>query len=110
MTPIDLSNQEKLEEVYKVTIENNEILRSLRRQQRIANAFRILYWLVILISIGGAYYYVRPIVTAFTGNSIKVQEGLNQFDVLRKQFPEAQLLEKFINSIQSENTAPRTQN
>ena len=36
MSGTDLNNQEKLEEVYHMTLENNEILRAMRKEQHIA--------------------------------------------------------------------------
>jgi hypothetical protein len=92
----DLTNQEKLEEVYAMTMENNEILRSIRRQQNIGYFFKIFYWIVILASLGGAYYYVKPIVNAFTGSG-SASETIKQFNQLRSQLPEAKLIDQFFH-------------
>ena len=100
----DLTNQEKLEEVYAMTMENNKMLRSMKRQQTFANIFRLLYWIVIIISLGGVYYYVRPIVDAFTTNGGKIEESINQFNILRAQFPEAKLFDQIFHK----NTDPIT--
>ena len=83
----DLNNQEKLEEVYEMTLENNQILRSMRKQQYIANAFRFIYWLVILGALGGAYFYVRPVIKAVSDNKTKFQQAFEQFNQIRSQFP-----------------------
>ena len=93
----DLNNQEKLEEVYHMTLENNTILRSIRRQQHIANAFRFLYWLIILGALGGAYYYVRPVIDAFSSNGGKINSTLDQFNELRSQIPESKLINQMLN-------------
>ena len=95
----DLNNQEKLEEVYHMTLENNEILRSIRRQQHIANAFRFLYWLIILGALGGAYYYVKPAINAISDNKQKIDSTLEQFNELRSQLPESKLINQMLNSL-----------
>ena len=87
MAGTDLTNQEKLEEVYKLTLENNHMLHSMRNRERVANAFRILYWLIIIGSIFGAYYYVRPILDVFTTNKGKIDDTLNQFQSIMNQLP-----------------------
>jgi hypothetical protein len=58
----DLTNQEKLEEVYKLTLENNHLLHKMQSRDRIAYIFRVIYWLIILGALGGAYYYIRPFI------------------------------------------------
>lgn len=95
----DLNNQEKLEEVYHLTVENNEILRSMRRQQHITNAFRFIYWLVILGALGGAYYYIRPILGGIADNKSKIDTTLKQFEDLRAQLPETKLLDQLLNGV-----------
>lgn len=90
--------QEKLpslEDLYKLSLENNKILRSLRRHQRIGLFFTILYWGIIIASLLGAYYYIRPVVGALTNNNQQVQSTLDQFEALRAQLPEAQMFENF---------------
>lgn len=94
------NNEQKLEAIYEMTLENNEILRTIRRQQYFANALRVLYWLVILGAIGSAYYFVRPVVSALSSNSSKLEEAYTQF---RGQLPETKLIEKVINDIRSKN-------
>src|SRR3989344_3991255 len=40
--------------------ENHQLLRKLYNQARIARAVKLLYWLVIIGSALGAYYYLQP--------------------------------------------------
>jgi hypothetical protein len=109
MAVTDLTNQEKLEEIYELTVENHDILRSMRRQQNIANAFRILYWVVILASLGGVYYYVSPIIQAFSTSAPKIEQTMNQLNTFRAQFPEAKMLEQFLHGTKpSEQEASTT--
>ncbi len=67
----ELTNQEKLDEMYHLTLENNEILRSIRRNERVANFFRFLYWVIILGALSGVYFYVNPLIQKVVDNKIK---------------------------------------
>lgn len=104
----DLTNEQKLNEIYKMTEENNEILRTIRRQQYFANTLRVLYWLVILGFLGGAYYFVRPFVVAFTGDSSKIENTFKQFNQMRSQLPEAKLLNSFFQGLRSKDESGTT--
>jgi type II secretory pathway component PulM len=99
MSEANLTNQEKLEEVYKLTLENNHLLHSMRNRERVANAFRIVYWLVIILSLAGAYYYVRPVVEMFTANQDKIDRTLSQFEELRGNLPEARAFDEVRNAL-----------
>ena len=63
MTPEEKS---LLERTYKMSEENNAILRSMRRSARIANAMRYVYWVVIIALSVGAYYFIQPYVNFLT--------------------------------------------
>ena len=106
----DLNNQEKLEEVYKMTHENNEMLHSMLRQQYLATAFRVVYWLVILGAIGSTYYFigpiVRPIISAFTSNSIKMEDTIGQLNQLRTQFSDKNLLNEVVKNLKPQVVEP----
>lgn len=91
------TNEEKLDAIYQMTLENHEILRTIRRQQYFSNAFRILYWLIILGAIGGAYYYVRPLIEVFTANGAQFDSTFAQF----MNLPEARYFSQFIEAMRS---------
>lgn len=59
MTP---EERDLLKQTYKLSEENNEILRSIRRSGRISMALRIGYWAVIILLSVGAYYFIQPYV------------------------------------------------
>ena len=94
-----LNNEEKLDAIYEMTLENNDILRTIRRQQYFANTFRVLYWLVVIGALGSAYYFIRPVITVLSNNSGKIEETVNQFNQLRGQLPEAKLINQIMNSM-----------
>ncbi|MEI6305001.1 MAG: hypothetical protein WCP09_03245 [Candidatus Taylorbacteria bacterium] len=73
MTPEEKS---LLERTYKLAEDNNAILRSIRRSNRLSTSFRILYWAVIILSGFAAYYYVQPYMTMAIDLYNKAQTGL----------------------------------
>ena len=54
--------EETLDELLKLTKENNEILRGMRSSQRWTNFFNYIYYALIIGSFLGAYYYLQPFV------------------------------------------------
>ncbi|MBP9782366.1 MAG: hypothetical protein KBC50_01380 [Candidatus Pacebacteria bacterium] len=93
----DLTNEQKLEEIYKLTLENNHILHGLRNRFRVATVFRVIYWLAIIGALGGAYYYVRPAI-----DTMNVYQ--ERFNTILHQYPEAKLLFPFAKSTTTEPT------
>jgi site-specific recombinase len=91
-----LTNEEKLNEIFRMTEENNTILRSMRRTQYISNIFRLLYWTLIIASLGGAYYFIKPIITGFSENEGGVSDTLKQLNILKSQLPEVKLLQEML--------------
>lgn len=51
-----------LEEALEVSKENNEILRGMRRTMRVTRIMSMLYWIFIIGSAFGAYYFLQPYV------------------------------------------------
>ncbi len=64
MTPEERS---MLERTYKIAEENNAILRTMRRNNRLSTAVRIFYWLVIIGIAFGAFYYLQPYFESLLG-------------------------------------------
>ena len=95
----DLTNQEKLEEVYRLTLENNHLLHKIQTRSRVTTIFQIIYWLAIVGALGGAYLYIKPFYEAIQNNNSKAQGILQQFEQLREQFPETKAFQQFFNQI-----------
>lgn len=57
----------------KLAEENNKMLRSMRRSARLGSFLRIIYWVLILASIYGTYYFIKPVIDPLISgyNSIK---------------------------------------
>ncbi len=97
------SNQEKLDEMYEMVQENNQILRSLLRRERIANFMRIVYWLFLLSAIFGTYYYVQPFFQSLDIDLSVIQNTLNFFKgyTSKVNIPEAETLKSAIETFKS---------
>ena len=95
----DLTNQEKLEEVYILAKENNDILRSLRRRSNISSVFTIFYWMIILGSLVGVYYFVNPLVSGAMEKKDGVQKSLDNLDQLKSILPEINTIQKAMGSL-----------
>jgi hypothetical protein len=92
------SNQEKLDEMYEIVLENNEILRGLIRRERVATLFKIVYWLIILGGIFGAYYYLEPVVKNLSGNLEGLQNGIEKLNTASNSLPEVNTIKNLFNS------------
>ena len=57
MTP---EERELLNQSIKLAQENNRLLRSIRRSTKIASVLRILYWVIILGTVFGTYFFLQP--------------------------------------------------
>ena len=54
--------RELLEKSVSLAEDNNKILHSMRRSQRWASVMRAIYWILIIGSAVGAYYFIQPYV------------------------------------------------
>lgn len=81
MTPEEKS---LLERTYRLSEENNKMLRSMRRTATYGLIARVVYWGVILALGFGAYYFIQPYFTALlgatgqTGGFSGIMDSLNQ--------------------------------
>ncbi len=72
-----------LEETKKLVEDNNKILHSIQKRERLSFLVRILYWLVI-IGIGvGAFYYVKP----YMEQLMKVYQSIKETEQKIEQLP-----------------------
>ncbi len=60
---MDPESKQLLENTYALSEENNKMLHSMRRAQKIASFMRVMYWIVIIAITFGSYYFLQPYVT-----------------------------------------------
>lgn len=67
----------KLQELYDLTKQNNAMLKSMHRANRISFWLKIVYYLIIFGIAAASYYYLQPIVDTFfdTISSFGAQNG-----------------------------------
>ncbi len=94
-----MNNEEKLEAIYQMTLENNDVLRTVRRQQYLSSFFSVIYWLVILGSIGSAYYFIKPFIPVISSNIGKAEETMSQFNQIRSQMTDPKLLQDIMKNV-----------
>lgn len=90
------TNEEKLDEMYRLTRENHEMLRSMRRQQTFATILRVLYWLVVLGALGSTYYFIKPVIDTFSSGGIQAGNTMASFSQLKDSFPETRLMNQIM--------------
>ncbi len=78
------STQKLLEEILKVSRENNRLLHKIHRTMRWGRILRMVYWLIIIGSMLGLLYYFQPFIDSvietikqFGANIDKVQGALD---------------------------------
>ena len=59
--------------------ENNQILHRMRRDQKRAFMFRVIYWVIILSFAYGAYFYIEPYVQKFITLYSSSNQSLQKF-------------------------------
>ena len=92
----DNETKELLEKELEIAQENNKILKKIQRGMRLGSFFSILYWLFILGTAVGAYYFLQPFVESFGGILGFFSNGIDGIQGLDK-IPEVDALLKTIN-------------
>jgi hypothetical protein len=92
------TNQEKLDELYELSQENNEILHSLLRREKFATYMRLIYWLVIIGAVFGLYYYVEPVINYISNNSSGLADFFNAINDKTNNFPEVSKIKEILGT------------
>ena len=76
-------SDEQLGQILELAKENNKILRSMQRSARISRWIKIFYWVLLLGSIAGTYYYFQPYIDQI----IKLYEKVSTIDPRNLKLP-----------------------
>ena len=79
--------RELLTQSIKLAEENNKMLRSMRRSARFSSFLRIVYWLLILGSAFGIYYYTQPYVDAVIKSYNGMRENVESVKNVTNKLP-----------------------
>jgi hypothetical protein len=95
-----MTNEEKLDHLLRLTDENNRILRSMNRRQILSSIFRLIYLALIIASVFGAYYFIKPLMASFTGVSGNSGSSsfMQQLEALKSQLPDTNILQEALNT------------
>ena len=62
MQIMDPKEKALLDETLKLSRENNKMLKKMYSAMRVSRAFKVMYWIVIIGSMFGLYYYFQPFI------------------------------------------------
>ena len=57
---MDREEKELLKKTVELEKENNDMLRSIKRSMRLSSIMSIVYWVFIIGSLVGAFYFIQP--------------------------------------------------
>ncbi len=79
--------REMLKKTLELEEENHKMLKRMERRDRWARIFKIFYWLIIVGTALGAYYFLQPYIKILEETIKTVSPGFKQFDALFKNLP-----------------------
>ena len=79
---MDPESKKLLQDTLALAQENNKILHSMRRSMRFQRIMSILYWVLIIGSAFGAYYFIQPYLEQAYGIYGGAKSNLNDFNSL----------------------------
>jgi len=74
--------RELLKRSVSLSEDNHRMLRSIRRSMHISSIVSILYWVIIIGSAVGAYYFVQPYVNQIINVYDGVKGNLNNLNTM----------------------------
>ena len=75
------------EEIYRLTKENNRILRKMESERRRGLILRLLHWIVIIVLAVVAYLYIEPYIDRMEDLVSKVKEASTGAGEIIEQIP-----------------------
>ena len=75
---MDPEDKELLRETAELTRKNNKILKNIQSAMRWGRVFRIVYWIIIIGSMLGAYYFLEPYFRSVLGTYKGIMGGIGK--------------------------------
>ena len=66
-----------LEENLKLARENNAMLHKMQRSAKAAQIMRAIYWIFVIGSLIGAYYYLEPFIKVINQSYDQIEQSLD---------------------------------
>jgi len=79
---MDPESKKLLQDTLALAQENNNILHSMRRSMRVQRIMSLLYWIFIIGSAVGAYYFIQPYLEQLMGIYSGAGDVINNFKQL----------------------------
>jgi hypothetical protein len=70
------NEKELLQKTYDLAEENNKILHEIRRSNRLSSFFRVIYWIIIIVTAYGAYWFIQPYINVATAAYKSLQNDI----------------------------------
>ncbi len=83
---MDPETKDILKETLKLSKENNKMLRGMRSSMRWSTAIKSIYWIVIIGSMFGFYYYFQPLINDLTSIFDKLISGVGKVQNIGSSF------------------------
>lgn len=83
---MDPESKRLLGETFRLAEENNKMLHSMRRSMRIGRIFKAVYWILIIGSAVGAYYFVQPYLEQLIGGYGSTKSSIENINTLFNGF------------------------
>ena len=77
-----------LEKNLKLSEENNKILKKIHGSIKWGRVFKLLYWLFIIGTAVGAYYFLQPFIESAQGTLDSLTGGLEGIQNIGQQIPD----------------------
>ncbi len=93
-----LSNQEKLDHMFEMVNELNHEMHEMKKKEAAEGAYRLFYMTLIIIALGGVYYFVSPLFEAIKKAPGLIDDGVQKIDQLKKNIPSPATLQQAVES------------
>ena len=103
-----LNNQEKLDHMFEMVVELNEEMHHLKKKEAVTAAFRYFYMAVIVMALGGAYYFLMPFFNTLKKAPELIDAGMNSLDQLKQAVPHPGTVENVINDLKKTGASQET--
>lgn len=87
-----------LKENIKLTKENNELLRKIRKYQKWSHTSKLIYWIIVILFVFGSWYFVKPYLNNLLGyyqNISNITSGIENLS----NFSDIKNIQNLINQI-----------
>jgi len=98
---VDPKEKKLLKETAELARENHKLIKKVRRAQLWGRAFRIAYWVIILIATFGAYYIIQPFVEQFFNVYEALRGGIDSVQNVGDNLPDLSRLSDFLQGFKS---------